>query len=133
MAHRRDVGSLYQTLAGFSASLWKHLKSNRLWNIKEEKSGNSISIPDGQVGRICVTNIVSRWNMWMGERSMYLPSTVEDGQAGKQHHFHSSTPAFKSHNKAYFSSAHLIHQVLGPCRNTNMEISQDVAKSSDWP
>lgn len=63
MACRLDVCSVYQTLAGFSASLWKHLKSNRLWNIKEDKFGNSIYVPDGQVGRICVTNIVLRRNV----------------------------------------------------------------------
>lgn len=35
MVHRRDVSSVYQTLAGFSASLWKHLKSNRLLEHKK--------------------------------------------------------------------------------------------------
>lgn len=36
------------------------------WNIKKDKIGNSIYMPDGQVGRICVTNIVLRRNVHGG-------------------------------------------------------------------
>lgn len=92
MFYRRDVGSVYQTLAGFSASLWKHLKSNRLlehkgWQIwKLYLNARWASRKD-----LCDKYSIKA-ECVQGEKP--VPSCLEDGQAERWHPVQSSTNAF---------------------------------------